>query len=95
MSIPQAERFIGFDAAAGSYAAYFRGVCIGHWPCYLSAEAAIERAAIDQAAQDEADAARLEAETWLEVPRIVELVPAPGSRLAELTAELDRLLFAA
>jgi hypothetical protein len=95
MSIPQADRFIGFDVEAGEYAAFYRGICIGHWPGYLSAEAALNRAELEQAAQDEHDAARLEAAAWLEQPVIVELVPAAGSELATLTAELDRLLFAA
>ena len=47
------------------YAAYYRGFCVGLFESYLAAETAIERAAIEQAAQDEADAARFEAETWL------------------------------
>ena len=98
MSIPQADRFIGIDVTGGDdciYAAYLSGVLVGHFPGYLSAEAALNRAEVEQQAQDEHDAARLEAAAWLEQPAIVELKAAPGSELETLTAELDRLLFAA
>ena len=61
------DRFIGHQVEDGRlvYAAYFRGFLIGLFPCYLTAEAAVERIAQEQAARDEALVARFEAEHWL------------------------------
>ncbi len=47
------------------FAAYYCGFLVGMYESWLSAEAAIERAALDEAAADEAQIARFEAEHWL------------------------------
>ncbi len=61
------DRFIGHQVEDGRlvYAAYYRGFLVGLFPCYLTAEAAIERIAHEEAAADEAQIARFEAEHWL------------------------------
>jgi len=61
------DRFIGHQVEDGRlvYAGYYRGFLVGLFPCYLTAEAAIERIAQEEAAADEAQIARFEAEHWL------------------------------
>ena len=61
------ERFIGYHVADGrvQFAAYYRGLLVGMYESWLSAEAALERFATEQAAADEAQIARFEAEHWL------------------------------
>ena len=95
-SLPQSgASFIGYDRDQRLYAAYLSGDLVGRFPCYLSAEAAIERARIDQAAQDEADADRLDADRWLQIqPGRLQLVPAPGSELARAQRAADELFAA-